>query len=114
MPPLRISPVTARRFLRRALLLDAPAPDVATALEHHGYIQIDPLNVCGRMHDLILRNRVAAYREGDLLNHIHSAARPGFEHYFPHAGILVAFPAAAWPYLAPFASRGSAGTNPAP
>ena len=112
MPPLRISPVTARRFLRRALLLDAPAPDVATALEHHGYIQIDPLNVCGRMHDLILRNRVAAYREGDLLNHIHSAARPGFEHYFPHAGILVAFPAAAWPYLAPFASRGGAGTNP--
>ena len=112
MPPLRISPATARRFLRRALLLDAPAPDVATALEHHGYIQIDPLNVCGRMHDLILRNRVAAYREGDLLNHIHSAARPGFEHYLPHAGILVAFPAAAWPYVAPFAWRGGAGTNP--
>ena len=101
MSPLRVTPEAARRFLLRALLLDSPAPSVAAALDHHGYIQIDPLNVCGRMHDLILRNRVAGYREGDLLNHIHSPARPGFEHYFPHAGILVAFPAAAWPFLAP-------------
>ncbi|MBI3886953.1 MAG: YcaQ family DNA glycosylase [Opitutae bacterium] len=103
---LRLAPATARRFHRRALLLDTPAPTVAAALDHHGYIQIDPLNVCGRMHDLILRNRVAGYREGDLLNHLHSPARPGFEHYLPHAGILVAFPAAAWPYLSPLlASR---------
>lgn len=101
MSALLITPDTARRFLRRAMLVDQPAPDVASALAHHGYIQIDPLNVCGRMHDLILRNRVAGYREGDLLNHIHSPARPGFEHYLPHAGVLVAFPAAAWPYLAP-------------
>ncbi len=101
MTPLHVTPATARRFMRRALLLDTPVPDVATALAHHGYIQIDPLNVCGRMHDLILRNRVAGYREGDLHAHIHSPTRPGFEHYFPHAGILVAFPAAAWPYLAP-------------
>lgn len=106
MAPLRVDPLSARRFLRRALLFDAPAPDVATALAHHGYIQIDPINVCGRMHDLILRNRVRGYREGDLHRHIHSPPRPGFEHYFPDAGILVAFPADAWPYLAPLlASR---------
>jgi uncharacterized protein YcaQ len=99
-PPLRLAPDHARRFMRRALLLDAPVPDLATALAHHGFIQIDPVNVCGRMHDLILRNRVTGYREGDLHAWLHSAARPGFEHYFPGAtAILVAYPSEAWPFL---------------
>lgn len=105
--PLDLTPQTARRFARRALGLDQPFPSVAAALEHHGYVQIDPINVCGRMHDLILRNRVAGYREGDLHRHVHSAERPGFEHYLPGrpfrprapAGVLVAYPIEAWRYL---------------
>ena len=102
MPPaLHVTPSVARRFLRRALGLDEPFPDVAAALAHLGYVQIDPLNVCGRMHDLILRNRVAGYREGALLEFIHHPDRPGFEHYLPGAGVLAAFPRAAWPYLLP-------------
>lgn len=105
MTPLSLDPLTARRFLRRTLLLDTPAPDIGAALAHHGYIQIDPINVTGRMHDLILRNRVRNYGEGDLHRFIHSPARPGFEHYFPHDGILAAFPADAWPYLAPLIAR---------
>ena len=110
-PPLLITPETARRFLRRALHFDTPAPTVAAALAYYGFIQIDPINVCGRMHDLILRNRVTGYCEGDLHAHIHATdlalrrlgevGRPGFEHYYPDAGILVAFPSDAWPYLAP-------------
>lgn len=83
------------------MLLDAPAADLPGALDHLGYVQIDPLNICGRMHDLILRNRVADYREGALHAHVHSAARPGFEHYLPGStAVLVAYPAAAWPFLA--------------
>ena len=102
MPPtLLVTPPVARRFLRRALGLDEPFPDVAAALAHLSYVQIDPLNVCGRMHDLILRNRVAGYREGALLEFIHHPDRPGFEHYLPGAGVLAAFPRAAWPYLLP-------------
>jgi uncharacterized protein YcaQ len=99
---LKISPAHAQRFLRRALLLDAPAPDISTALAHLGYVQIDPINVCGRMHDLILRSRVAGYREGDLHAHLHSAERPGFEHYLPGVScfLLVAYPREAWPILA--------------
>ncbi len=99
-------PVAARRFARRALLLDEPASDVDAALEHLGYVQIDPVNVCGRMHDLILRNRVAGYREGGLMRHLHGEAEPvppeqrrAFEHHLPGASILVAFPVAAWPHL---------------
>src|SRR6187399_2948819 len=98
MTPLPLDSVTARRFMRRALLLDEPAPDVASALAHHGYIQIDPINVCGRMHDLILRNRVTGYREGDLMRHLHgeegaphlAEKRTAFEHHLPGKNILVA------------------------
>jgi hypothetical protein len=58
------------------------------------------------MHDLILRNRVAGYREGDLMRHIHGDGRPlaaeertAFEHHLPSTGVLVAFPLEAWPHL---------------
>ena len=40
-----VTVAAARRFMRRALLLDTPVPTVAAALAHHGYIQIDPINV---------------------------------------------------------------------
>ncbi len=104
---LTLSPAEARRFQRRALGLDAPFASIAAALAHHGYVQIDPINVCGRMHDLILRNRVAGYREGDLMRHLHGAdaaphraeARTAFEHHLPGADVLVAFPLDAWPHL---------------
>ncbi len=110
--PLKIDSLTARRFLRRALLLDAPAPDVATALRHLGSVQIDPINVCGRMHDLILRNRVAEYREGALHGYLHAPARPGFEHYLQGGhGVLVALPVSAWPFLAGRMWRRSRSTS---
>jgi uncharacterized protein YcaQ len=92
--------------MRRAVLLDAPVPDIDSAIAHHGYIQIDPINVCGRMHDLILRNRVVGYREGDLMRHLHGETKPlpaskrtAFEHHHPETHILVAFPLDAWPHL---------------
>ena len=117
---LSLDPLTARRFMRRAVLLDAPAPNVGAALAHHGYIQIDPINVTGRMHDLILRNRVQDYREGDLMRYLHGGSmqrsplerggaqrrgvlpasqRKAFEHHLPQAGTLVAFTLDAWPHL---------------
>ena len=106
MNPLHLDAATARRFMRRALLLDEPAPDIATALAHHGYIQIDPINVCGRMHDLILRNRVRDYREGGLMRHLHgdrvvlpAADRTAFEHHLPSDHTLVALTLDAWPHL---------------
>lgn len=113
LPALHVTPLAARRFLRHALGLDTPHADLAAALAHHGYIQIDPLNVCGRMHDHILRHRVSGYREGDLMRHLHGGeitegqirnykaaeARTAFEHHLPDTHVLVAFPLAAWPHL---------------
>ncbi|MFI5336363.1 MAG: winged helix-turn-helix domain-containing protein, partial [Opitutales bacterium] len=70
--PLPLTPDHARRFHRRAVLLDAPVPDISAALAHLGYVQIDPINVCGRMHDLVLRQRVTGYREGGLHRYLHA------------------------------------------
>jgi uncharacterized protein YcaQ len=104
---LRLSPLDARRFHRRAVLLNGPAPDIATALAHLGFVQIDPINICGRMHDLILRNRVAGYREGALIRYLHgthasplaASERAAFEHHLPHSNVLAAMTLEAWPYL---------------
>jgi uncharacterized protein len=106
--PLKVSRSQARQFLRRAHFFDAPAASVAEVIAHHGYIQIDPINICGRMHDHILRNRVAGYREDGLMAHLHgrdraswlsAAKRTAFEHHLPGKGILVALPIDAWPHL---------------
>jgi len=105
--PLRVSPADARRFLRRAHRLDQRLPDTAAALERHAYVQMDPLNVCGRMQEHILRNRVAGYREGGLAGHLHGGGggalradeRTAFEHHLPSTHVLAAFPLEAWPHL---------------
>jgi uncharacterized protein YcaQ len=105
---MKVSRLEARRFLLRATLLEQKAPDIGSVISHLGYVQIDPINVCGRMHDLILRNRVEGYREGGLTRHIHGdkegaghhfSKRPAFEHHIPMKGILVAFPLEVWPHL---------------
>jgi uncharacterized protein YcaQ len=101
--PLRLDPAHARRFHRRAVGLDVAVADAGAVLARLGYVQIDPINVCGRMHDLILRPRVAGYREGDLLRFLHggegAGPRGGFEHHLPSAHTLVALPFDAWPHL---------------
>jgi uncharacterized protein YcaQ len=106
--PRKVSGAGARRFLRRVHLLDAPVPGVGEAIAHHGYIQIDPINICGRMHDHILRNRVCGYSEGGLMRHLHGGEgserlaaekRSAFEHHLPSKGILAALPLEAWPHL---------------
>lgn len=87
--------------------MDARAPDIGAVLAHHGYIQIDPINICGRMHDHILRNRVHGYAEDGLMRHLHGGAdgrlpaerRIAFEHHLPSSDNLVAFPLDAWPHL---------------
>src|SRR5258707_1069197 len=67
---------------------------------------IDPINICGRIHDHILRNRIAGYREGGLMRYLHGENSPlpadrrvAFEHHMPDSNVLVAFPLEAWPHL---------------
>lgn len=97
--PQSLSSAAARRFVCVATGLgDASFASLDEAMERLGYVQLDPLNVCGRMHDLILRNRVAGYGEGDLLRFLHAPERPGFEYFLPDTGVLVAYRRSAWPF----------------
>jgi uncharacterized protein YcaQ len=89
------------------VLLGHPVATIGDAMAYHGFVQIDPINICGRMHDLILRNRVAGYGEGDLIRYLHGPAerplppaeRAAFEHHLPHSNVLAALTLDAWPYL---------------
>lgn len=84
----------------RATGLEGAFADVAAALQHLGFVQIDPINVCGRMQDHILRHRVRGYREQDLMRHLHhEGLREAFEHHLPDSSNLAALPLDAWPHL---------------
>lgn len=99
--PLDLSPPQARAFLRIATGLDRKFATTAEAIRHLGYIQMDPIDVCGKMHDLVLRNRVAGYRRDELLATLYTREpREFFEHYIPGRGILVALPVTDYPFLA--------------
>jgi uncharacterized protein YcaQ len=98
--PLNLTTVQARRFMLRATGLEGAFGGVAEALAHLGFVQIDPINVSGRMHDHILRHRVPGYREHDLMRHLHGEGpRCAFEHHLPDSNNLAALPLDAWPYL---------------
>ncbi len=61
MDTIQVSREAARRFHRRAVLLDAPVADIGAALDHLGYVQFDPINVCGRKLDSILCSNCSVY-----------------------------------------------------
>ncbi|MBL9183771.1 MAG: YcaQ family DNA glycosylase [Verrucomicrobiaceae bacterium] len=98
--PITLTTAQARRFMIRATGLDGGFGNVASALRHLGFVQIDPINVCGRMQDHILRHRVRGYREQDLMRHVHrEGLREAFEHHLPDSSNLAALPLDAWPHL---------------
>ncbi|MFM2141872.1 MAG: hypothetical protein RLZZ476_416 [Verrucomicrobiota bacterium] len=98
--PITLTSAQARRFMIRATGLEGAFGDVASALRHLGFVQIDPINVCGRMQDHILRHRVRGYRQHDLMRHVHrEGLREAFEHHLPDSSNLAALPLEAWPHL---------------
>ncbi|MBC8140964.1 MAG: YcaQ family DNA glycosylase [Armatimonadetes bacterium] len=100
MQVLAVSRADARAFLLRAFALDGfqTLPTVADAVETLGFVQEDSINVCGRMHDLVLRNRVQHYRPADLSRYLYGEPRRAFEYYLPNLCVL---PLADYPYFLP-------------
>ncbi|MDX1932533.1 MAG: crosslink repair DNA glycosylase YcaQ family protein [Capsulimonadales bacterium] len=80
----------ARRFLVRAFALEGPPslPNVAAALDALESVQEDSINICGRIHDLILRLRVRDYSPDALDEALYRSPRQAFEYYFPNLHIL--------------------------
>lgn len=63
----------------------ASVDDAIRAME---FIQLDSIAVCGRIHDLILRNRVPDYQPDLLHRTLYSPAPTAFEYYFPNLCVL--------------------------
>ena len=85
-----LSQEAARRFLVRAHALDGlpSLPTVETALQQLEFVQEDSINICGRIHDLILWSRVRDYSPADLHRALYESPRQAFEYYFPNLSVL--------------------------
>jgi uncharacterized protein YcaQ len=98
MSHLMISPQTRRRFI---MGLQGLYPGrrwtgkagIATAIETMGGLQIDPLNIVARSHEITLWGRVADFRLGEL-----EAVCYGERRFFDYGGTLVLRPMAELPY----------------
>jgi len=84
----------ARRLLLWSAGLYPPAslraPDgIALALHNLGSVQVDPLNRCGRNHDLVLAARVDGYRLDDWQSVVHGPCPREFVEYYDKALCIV-------------------------
>ncbi len=71
-----------RRFLN--VVIGSGAASVPEAVQQLGFVQEDSIDVCGRMHDLILRNRVRCYRPNQLDTALYGPDGVLFEDYLPN------------------------------
>ncbi len=98
MTPLAVSAQTVRRFILGCQGLWpgrrwTGRPGVRRALHQSGLVQIDPLNVVGRSHDLALYARVWDYRP-EHLDQLLYASRE----FFDYGGTLYVLPMGELPY----------------
>ncbi len=97
--PLRVTPTATRRFLTNAFGLNGfqTLPDVSAALARLQFVQEDSINICGRIHDLILWARVRDYAPSLLHDVLYGEPRRAFEYTFPNLCVL---PLTDLPYFA--------------
>ncbi len=96
--PIFVTCEQARRFLIHAFALTGglSLTSVDAVLDRLEFIQEDSINVCGRMHDLILRNRIVNYAPSLLHGALYQEPRTAFEYYFPNLCVL---PLRDYPYF---------------
>jgi uncharacterized protein YcaQ len=100
-----VSRAAARRFLIDAFALNGfqTLPDVHAALGTLGFVQEDSINVCGRIHDLILWSRVRNYTPAALSAYLYGEVpRRAWEFYLPNLCVL---PIQDYRYFAPAMRR---------
>ncbi len=98
MSTITISPETRRRFIMGLQGLYpgrrwAGRAGIVSAIQHLGGLQIDPLNVVARSHEIALWGRVADFRLGDLERVCYEERR-----FFDYGGALTLRPMAELPY----------------
>jgi uncharacterized protein len=92
MQRISITREQARRFLISEFGLDGfqTESSVSEAIDRLGFVQEDSINICGRMHDLILWQRVKHYTPERLADALYGKdpAATAFEFHFPNLCVL--------------------------
>ncbi len=107
-----VSVRTVRRFILGCQGLwpgrrSAGRPGTRQALHQSGLVQVDPLNVVGRSHDLALHARVWDYRP-EHLDHLLYTSRE----FFDYGGTLYVLPMGEFPYWRVHMARRAAEEKP--
>ena len=81
MKTITVSKQAARAFLIRAFSLESSQslPDPDAAIRQLEFVQEDSINVCGRIHDLILWPRVQNYAPEQLAQTLYGPSASTFE-----------------------------------
>lgn len=100
MKTVSVTREQARRFLIHVFALEqfqslSSPQETINRLE---FVQEDSINICGRMHDLILWPRVAGYTPEHLAETLYGQGAGAFEYWFPN---LCALPLEDYPHFAP-------------
>ncbi len=98
MKTVSVTREKARRFLIHAFSLEhfqslSTPQETIHRLE---FVQEDSINICGRMHDLILWSRVAGYTPDHLAETLYGPTATAFEYWFPN---LCALPLDDYPHF---------------
>ncbi len=84
-----VDPAKVRDFLIHRLLPEpSPRPDVSGVVDQLGFVQEDSIDVCGRMHDLILRNRCDVGSAADTHGAIYGPESGLFEVHFSNLSLV--------------------------
>lgn len=95
MAGISVNAGQARNFLIERSMLLEPAPSVEAAIDRLSCIQVDPINVVGRSHELALWNRVRRFRLAHLEDALYGR-RTLFEYWQQLFSIL---PITSYPYM---------------
>lgn len=98
MKTITVSKQAARDFLLRAFALETwqSQESVDAAIQQLEFIQEDSINICGRIHELILWPRVKGYAPELLAQALYGSSASAFEIHFPN---LSALPRRDYPYF---------------
>ena len=87
---ITVTKAQARHFLLRAFSLEQwqSLPSVESAIQTLEFVQEDSINICGRIHDLILWPRVQGYTPEKLSEALYGPSASAFEIHFPNLAAL--------------------------
>ncbi len=90
MQTVCLTPSEARRFLISSFALPhwQAQSSVQDVLDHLEYVQEDSIDVCGRMHELILWPRIKDYTPQVLHKALYGESAHAFEHYLPNLSVI--------------------------